>query len=785
VDKTNTAPPNPALDATLDSSSQPSASAALPDYPDLVTVDPEHYVAGKEIARGGMGRIRRARDRRLRRDVAVKEILVKTGEAARRFEREARITARLQHPSIVNIHEAGVWPSGEPFYAMKLVTGRPLDEVIADAKTFEQRLALVPNVLAVADAMAYAHGERVIHRDLKPKNVLVGAFGETVVIDWGLAKDLADAGSEPDGGGTLGSADHAKTAFGAVMGTPAYMPPEQASGQPVDERADVYAIGVLLDHVLSGKPPFTGTSSDEILEAVKRGSPTPLSDRQPGVPPDLLAIVERAMQRLPSRRYPTARELAEDLRRFQTGQLVGTHRYSPGELFRRWVRRHRAAVTVAGVALVVMIALGAFAVRRIVQARHDAEDERALAEEALSSISWGVNARLPYTPFEELDDNTGRYYRRRGESPGDPGFARTLAVSRATFRDAFATQGGPEQALAAYRRAAALYARISARYPSKLGDLGFAPMHATACDALCVLGDAADAVYECREALVADEAHAAKNPTPRRIEQLPFAHERVAAALLTNGDAAGALVELRAALAVRDKLQASLGPNRPAHDEPNYWVWMGAQVGGGRYRDMIGDVLFSQRDHAGALESYRAAIADYEVYGHEHPAAPDLPISFAREHAKVGDVLLAQGDATGALDELRKALAFLETAAAKSPLDLQLRLDRSAIRERIGDALFATRDAAGALAEYQAVLELDEKLAKHDPPDAEAQAAPAFSNEKIGDALLALQHDQAGALARYRTALEIRKALVASDPANAYQQRHLAALQKKIEALGG
>ncbi len=760
MDKTHTAPPNPALDATLDSSSQPDAGgrAALPDYPELVTVDPEHYVPGKEIARGGMGRIRMARDRRLRRDVAVKEILVKTGEAARRFEREARITARLQHPSIVNIHEAGVWPTGEPFYAMKLVTGRPLDEVIADAKSFEQRLALVPNVLAVADAMAYAHGERVIHRDLKPKNVLVGAFGETVVIDWGLAKDLADAGSEPDGGRPFRSADDAKTAFGAVMGTPAYMPPEQASGQPVDERADVYAIGVLLDHVLSGKPPFTGTSSDEILEAVKRGSPTPLSERQPGVPPDLLAIVERAMQRLPSRRYPTARELAEDLRRFQNGQLVGTHRYSLGELLRRWMRRHRAAVTVAGAALVVVIALGAFAVWRIVRAEHEAEDERALADDALSSMSWGVNARLPYIPVEELNDNTERYYRRRGENPGDPGFARTLAVSRATFRNAFATQGGPEQALTSYRKAAALYARISAKYPSKLDGLrGFAPMHLTACDALCVLGDAADAVDECRQALILEEADTAKNPTPSRLEQRALAHERLAAALLTNGDAAGALAELRAALAARD---------------------------GGDVRNEIGDVLFSQRDFAGALENYRAAIAAYEAYGRDHPMTVRWPSWLAREHAKVGDVLLAQGDTAGALDELRKALDFLETAAAKNPLDVHLRLDRSAIRERIADALFVQGNAAGALAEYRAVLELDEKLAKHDPPDPEAETAPAFSTEKIGDALLSLQHDKAGALAKYRSALEIRKALVANDPTNAYQQRHLTALENKIEALG-
>jgi len=289
-----TLPASPAAQYAADARDE-----ARPDYPNLVTVRPEHYVQDREIARGGMGRIRVARDRRLGRVVAVKEMLVQDGAAARRFESEARITARLQHPSIVNIHEAGVWPSGEPFYAMKLVTGRSLDEVVAAAKSFEERIALLPNVLAVADAMAYAHGEHVIHRDLKPKNVLVGAFGETVVIDWGLAKDLDDAGvaSDAAGGRVKSGGRDVETAIGEVIGTPAYMPPEQAEGNPVDERADVYAIGAILDHVLSGNAPYAADSGADTLEAVKRGPPVALAERQPGVPPDLLAIVDRALAR--------------------------------------------------------------------------------------------------------------------------------------------------------------------------------------------------------------------------------------------------------------------------------------------------------------------------------------------------------------------------------------------------------------------------------------------------------------------------------------------------------
>jgi len=171
-------------------------AAGHADYPSLVEISTAHYEITRELAHGGMGRIRVARDRRLGRSVAIKEVLVPDGELAQRFEREARITARLQHPSIVAIYEAGVWGNGAPFYAMPLVKGRSFDEVIAEKQTLAERIALLPAALAVADAIAYAHGERVIHRDLKPKNVLVGSFGETIVIDWGLAKALD--GSDAD-----------------------------------------------------------------------------------------------------------------------------------------------------------------------------------------------------------------------------------------------------------------------------------------------------------------------------------------------------------------------------------------------------------------------------------------------------------------------------------------------------------------------------------------------------------------------------------------------------------
>src|SRR5215813_1095753 len=164
------------------------------DYPSLMAVERRHYAISGEIAKGGMGRVLAARDLRLGRAVAIKELLPKNRDLARRFEREARITARLQHPSIIHVYEAGVWNGGEPFYAMTRVAGRSLDKVVAELTTLNERLSLLPTVISVVDALAYAHNEGVIHRDLKPANVLVGEVGETVVIDWGLAKDLTIPG---------------------------------------------------------------------------------------------------------------------------------------------------------------------------------------------------------------------------------------------------------------------------------------------------------------------------------------------------------------------------------------------------------------------------------------------------------------------------------------------------------------------------------------------------------------------------------------------------------------
>jgi WD40 repeat protein len=363
--------------------SSPEASSS-PDAEALPITPRDRYTILGELARGGQGRILRAYDKHLRRGVVVKEALRSNPDAVARFVREAFITGRLEHPAIVPVHDAGRWPSGEPFYVMKCVSGRSLDEALAAEETLAGRLKLLPNVLAVAEAVAYAHSQRLIHRDLKPANVLVGSFSETVVVDWGLAKDLASDHPEPVELESFDERVSGKTAVGDIIGTPAYMPPEQAEGRAIDERADVYALGAMLYHVLAGIPPYSNRVGK--ARSVLSGPPDPVSVLQQGVPPDLSAVVDKAMARDPAARYAHAGELAEELKRFLGGRLVGAHRYGPWTLLGRWVRRNRLTVGVAAALVGAILVLGVVSVRRIVRERNAADAARGAAESAKAEV---------------------------------------------------------------------------------------------------------------------------------------------------------------------------------------------------------------------------------------------------------------------------------------------------------------------------------------------------------------------------------------------------------------
>ncbi|MEO8549243.1 MAG: WD40 repeat domain-containing serine/threonine protein kinase [Kofleriaceae bacterium] len=350
--------------------------------------DRQRYDIVAEHGRGGLGRVFRAHDRELGRDVALKELLQRGHAGELRFFREALVTARLEHPGIVPVHEAGRWSDGTPFYAMKLVGGRSLKQVIDDRPTLADRLPLIANIIAVADAMAYAHDRRIIHRDLKPANVMVGDFGETIVIDWGLAKALDDDSPDEDDLPYRSSARNELTAAGSSLGTPAYMAPEQFGGQ-VDERADIYALGGMLYHVLAGQPPHDKSDA-------RSAKPPPLASN---VPEDLAAIVLRAMDRDPDRRYPTARALAEDLGRYQRHDRVSARRYSLIARLGLAFERHRAVATVAMLAMVVLSVTLGVAAFKIARGRSEAVVAR---EQAQISNASALLDRDPTMAWEAL-----------------------------------------------------------------------------------------------------------------------------------------------------------------------------------------------------------------------------------------------------------------------------------------------------------------------------------------------------------------------------------------------
>ena len=366
---------------------RPSEFADVVEPADFPVVPRDNYAVGEEFARGGLGRILRADDLRLGRTVAIKELLSKDARAQARFIREAKITARLEHPNIVPIHEAGHWPDGPRFYAMKLVLGMTLATRLEEAVTDEERLQLVPHLIGVADAVAYAHSQGILHRDLKPSNVMVGRFGETVLIDWGLAKDLNDAESEPPSSDDRMSPGVFETSDGIVVGTPPYMPPEQAMAKRLDQRADVYSLGAMLYHVLSGHRPYHDTHPREILSRVVREPPVPLEELTYDLPPDLVAIVNKAMARRPADRYRSAEEMAAELRRFTAGRLVRAHSYSSWELLSRFVRRNLASLTVALMAAFGLMMLGWWSYVQIGEERDIARRNMKLAQAELEKFT--------------------------------------------------------------------------------------------------------------------------------------------------------------------------------------------------------------------------------------------------------------------------------------------------------------------------------------------------------------------------------------------------------------
>ncbi len=409
------------------------------------------YDVGGEIARGGMGLVLAARDRTLDREVAVKVLhpdRAATADAVERFVREAKITARLPHPGVPPVHALGTTADGSPFLAMKLIRGRTLADLLAERPSPAHDLPrLVQTFEQIAQAVAFAHAEGIIHRDLKPANVMVGAFGEVQVMDWGLAKVLADSRAGPDEAGDAGDLPDLpdQTAAGSVMGTPAYMPPEQARGEldRVDRRADVFALGAVLCEVLTGHRPYSGHTSREVLKRAATGDLSETLARLDGCGADaeLAGLARWCLGPTPDDRPADAGAVAGLVASYRGGveaRLRAAERDKAAAEAKATEGRKRRKVQLALAAAVLLLATagGAFAWWDDRQAAaRDAEQARVKAEQARTDVER--KAELSRVETERrAEREVAAAERRFKEQQARLGVADSLALA-ATLRTQF------------------------------------------------------------------------------------------------------------------------------------------------------------------------------------------------------------------------------------------------------------------------------------------------------------------------------------------------------------
>jgi WD40 repeat protein len=366
----------------------------LPPRPAPRTGD--RYALVREHASGGSGRIWVAWDHDLNREVALKELFpewAERPELLQRFLDEARITGQLDHPGIVPVHDlARPADKQPPSYTMRLVKGRSLDEAVeayhrrrlaGQAQPLE-RAALLQAFVQVCQTVAYAHDRGVIHRDLKGLNVLLGDYGEVIVLDWGLAKVLGrPEGNTPLPAVTLDPAEtHNPSQPGLLLGTPSYMAPEQAAGRQdlVDRRTDVYGLGAILYEVLTGRPPFLGSTPEEVRRQVCAAAPAHPCAVCPSAPPALAAVCLRALAKEPWQRYASALELAEEVQCWLADEPVQAHREPWGQRLARWGRRHRAWVRAGATAVLAVTVVSVLAIMLVAGAWRREQSNRRQAE---------------------------------------------------------------------------------------------------------------------------------------------------------------------------------------------------------------------------------------------------------------------------------------------------------------------------------------------------------------------------------------------------------------------
>jgi serine/threonine-protein kinase len=592
-------------------------------------------------ARGGIGEVLVARDAGLRRDVALKRMQrphAADPHSRERFVSEAEITGRLEHPGIVPVYGLGRDADGQPFYAMRFVRGETLQDAIArfhgagrPGDPGERALGLrhlLGCLVAVCNTVAYAHSRGVLHRDLKPSNVLLGAYGETLVVDWGLAKPYQPPGAGPgaEAAGAEGRSGPA-TQTGTVMGTPAFMSPEQAAGQGdrVGPASDVFALGAMLYAILTNRVPFDGASLTDVLGRARRADFVPPRRLNREVPRPLEAICLKAMAREPGARYAGALDLAADLEHWLADEPVGAWREPWWLVARRWLRRHRTLATAAAAAVLVALVSLAVAATLLAAARDRERTARAKAEE---------NFRL-------ARDAVDRYHVQVSQTkllgtPGMQGLRKELLATARDFYQRFVDERADDPALRA--------------------DLGHAVMRLGSITA--EIDSKTRAIRDYERALALFE-ELARGPSADHREALATCQNDLARLYWETGQAARAETAYERALDLRGQLVQD-------HPESAEHARLLA-----RTQSNYGALSFETGRVARAEGAYGQAVTLGERLVRDHAGVPQHQHDLALACSNLGLLYRATGRAPEAEQALRRAQDLMTPLVAASPSVLE------------------------------------------------------------------------------------------------------------------
>jgi serine/threonine-protein kinase len=732
------------------------------------------YRPRRHHAQGGLGEVLAAHEEELDRTVALKRIRPdRLHEAARRrFLREAAITARLQHPGMVPVYGLGRDDDG-PFYTMPLIEGQTLEEAI-DAFHGDESLrrdpgrrgltfrALLQRFIAVCNTMAYAHDQGVIHRDLKPSNIMLGPYGETLVMDWGLAKRLGtdEAGGEAEGdAASPGPPPDALTATGAVLGTPHFMSPEQAAGQldRLGPPGDVYSLGATLYCVLTGRAPSGERDIDEALREARGGELPPPRPVDPAIDRALEAVYLKAMALRPEDRHGSCRALAEDIERWMADEAVSAWREPWTRRAGRWARRHRTAVATA-TATLVMAAVGLAAVTAV---QTKARNDLAVKNAALSLMN------------AELD-----VQRRRAE---DRETRAIEAVRR--FREVVAQEPALkyDQALGDLRRRLlkeplvffrSLRDRLLAERdtrPEALLRLGQASFDLAGITA--EVGDQADALAAFRDSLANRQRLADAYPGDPEIQtQVADTHSRIGVLLRAAGQPDEAHASYRSALSIQRALADA------------YPTFAGHRRDLAMTQSNIGNLLRTTGRPGEARRAFEAAMALQRELVGSNPGSVDFQRDLATSYNNLGILLRETGKPAEALAAFRSGLAIQRALADAARDGVNSRLELARSHNNIGNLLGDIGRPAEALAAHQSGLSIQRELVAAYPSVVRFRDGLAGSHNNVG--LLLRDIDRpAEALKAFETARAIRQALADAHPGVASFRSDLARTHSNIGTL--